>query len=115
MVVLKSGRYNSRIFIMDRVVNQRVPVEPIVFNIVVDAVVRIFLMEFCGLKEAHHGMVWSVGGPNIVFFVDNVHIAGQNSVWVQKTLTTVLHMFQRVGLNNNLVKTKLIVCTPGFI
>ena len=34
---------------------------------------------------------------------------------MQKTLTEMVRMFERVGLQKNLGKTKTIVCTPGLV
>ena len=38
-----------------------------------------------------------------------------NPIWVKKSLTALVLMFDRVGLQTNLGKTKAMVCTPGFI
>ena len=40
---------------------------------------------------------------------------GRNPIWVQITLSDILIMFKRVGLQKNLGKTKEMVCTLGFI
>ena len=34
---------------------------------------------------------------------------------MQAALTTMVRMFERVGLQTNLNKTKGVICTPGFI
>ena len=38
-----------------------------IFNIVVDAVMRAFLEVVCGPKEAQHGMEWAAGERKLVF------------------------------------------------
>ena len=42
-----------------------------IFNIVVDAVVRAVLAEVCGPQEAQHGMVWAEVERNLVFCMDD--------------------------------------------
>ena len=36
-------------------------------------------------------------------------------IWVHTDLTTMVIVFERVGLQTNLIKTKSMVCTSGFI
>ena len=88
---------------------------PTIFNIVVDVVVRLVLLEVCGPLEAHHGLGWEEGYHNIVFYADYGRIADCNPISVQTTLTVVVSMLERVGLQKNLGKTKSMVFTPGFI
>ena len=60
-------------------------------------------------------MGWEEGARNLVFNADEGRIAGRDHKWVQVALTVTVVMFQRMGLEMNLEKTKAIVCTPGFI
>ena len=53
------------------------PASPIIFNIVVDVVVRAVLEELCILQEAHHGMIWGAGARNLVSYADDRRIAGR--------------------------------------
>ena len=48
-------------------------------------------------------------------YADDGQIARRNLIWVQTTLTEMVRMFERVGLQKNLGKTKAIVCTPGLV
>ena len=57
-------------------------VSPIVFNIMVNAVVRAVIVEVCGLKEAHQGIWWVTVKHNIVFYADDGYIVGRNPIWV---------------------------------
>ena len=86
-----------------------------VFNILMDAVIKMVLLEVCGPQEAHYGLVWEAADHNILFYADVRSITGHNSIWVQTTLITVVRMFERVGLQMNLGKTKSIVFIPSFI
>ena len=62
---------------------------------------------------ARHGM--GGRGEESFFYADEGRIAGRDHKWVQVALTVTVVMFQRMGLEMNLEKTKAIVCTPGFI
>ena len=115
VMVPKAYKCLGQIFQMERVVTQRDLVSPIIFNIVVDAVVRVVLLEFWEPQEAHHGMGWVVFEHNIIFYADNYHIEVCNPIWVQMILTAVVRMSDRVGLLTNLSITKSMVYTPVFI
>ena len=49
------------------------------------------------------------------FYADDRRIARRDPIWVQTALTTTEGMFDRVGLQKNLNKTKEMICTLGFI
>ena len=69
----------------------------------------------CGHQEAHNGLGWETGEQGKVFYADYGRIEGRNPIWVQKTLKTLVRMFEQVGLCKNLGKTKSKTFTPGFI
>ena len=73
------------------------------------------LLELCGPKEEQHRFVWAAGDQDIVLYVDDRQIAGRNPIWVQTMRTEVVRIFEIVLLQTNLVKTKTMVCNPGFI
>ena len=60
-------------------------------------------------------MVWEAGKHDIVFYADNGCIPGQNPIWVQKTLATLVPIFDRFGLQKTLGNTKAMVCIPRFV
>ena len=86
-----------------------------IFNIMVDAVVRAVLEEVCSLQAAQHGMGWEAWAMNLVFYVDDGRIEGRDHEWVQDALTVMVAMFWRMGLGAKLYRTKVMMCTPGFI
>ena len=47
------------------------PVSPTVFNILVDTVVRVVLLEVLRPQEVQHMLGWASGEHKIVFYVDN--------------------------------------------
>ena len=69
------------------------PAPPMIFNIVVDAVVRAVLEEVCSLQEAHNGMGWAVGEKNLIFYTDDGRIVGRDHEWVQDAMTVMVAMF----------------------
>ena len=77
--------------------------------------VRVVLLEVCGSQEVHHGLGWTSGENNIVLYADDGRILGRNPIWVQTDLTSVVGMFEIVGLQKKLGNTKATVCTTGFI
>ena len=111
----KSGKYYGRPFSTGIGVTQVYPVSPTLFNIIVDAVVRVALQEICGPHEAQHGFGWLVGEHNICLYAYDGRIVGQDPIWMQTSLTTMVRIFDRVGLQKKLDKTKAMICTPGFI
>ena len=86
-----------------------------IFNIVVDALVREVLDVVCGTQEAQHGLGWEVWERNVVFYSDDGRIAGHDHMWIQDALLVKVAMFLRMGLETNLEKTKAMICTSGFI
>ena len=56
-----------------------------------------------------------MGEHSIVFYAGDSCISGFNSIWIHTTLTMVVIVFERVGLQTNLGKTKEMVCTLGLI
>ena len=72
----------------------------------------------------HHPFRTSPGNKEIcMFYISRIIIFSvfwellRNPIliWVQKALTMVVRIFERVGLQKNLGKTKVMVCTPGLI
>ena len=115
MCVSKVKSSMGNLFVMGRGVTQGDPASPMIFNIVVDAVVRATLEVFCGPQEARHGVGWVAGKHNLIFCMDNRRIGGRDHIWVQYALTVSVAMFRRMVLGKNLDKTKALVCTPRYI
>ena len=57
-----------------------------IFNILVDAMVRLVLDVACSPQEAQHGMVWVVRERNLVFYTDYSRIVGLEHEWNQDAL-----------------------------
>ena len=93
VVVPKARKFSGRPFSIYRGVKQGEPASLMIFNILVNAVVREVLLEVCGHQEAHHGFFWAAGEQNIALYADEVCIAGWDPIWVQTTLTAMVRMF----------------------
>ena len=86
-----------------------------IFNIVVDVVVRAVLDVFCGPQESKHGLGWAAVERNTIFYADNGRIAMWYHEWSQDALSETMGISQRIGLETNLNKSKTMVCMPGYI
>ena len=56
-----------------------------------------------------------MGECNLIFYAYNGGIGGRDHIWVQDALTVSIEMFQQMGLETNLEKTKSLVCTHRYI
>ena len=79
---------------MGRVVTQGDPVSPMIFNILVDTVLRATMEIFCGPQEAQHGMGWATGERKRIFYANDGGIGGRDHIWVQHSLTVSVTMFR---------------------
>ena len=52
---------------------------------------------------------------NTLMTINYGRIAGQYPIWVQTVLTTMVRMFEKVGLWTNLNQTKDMICKTGFV
>ena len=114
-VVPKAGKFSEHPFSTGRLVTQGDLVSPMIFNILVGAVVRATLLDVFGPQEAQHGFGWAAVEHNICFYRDDGRIDRRNTIWVQTSLTAMVRMFERRGLQTNLSNTKAMVCIPRFI
>ena len=77
-----------------------------IFNIAVDAVVRVVLEEVFSPQEAQHGMGWAAGEINLVFCANDRRILGRDHDWVQDALSVTVAMFRHMVLETNLEKPR---------
>ena len=83
MLVPKLNRFLGKPFGTGIVVTEGDPDPPMIFNIVVDAVIMKMLEVVCGPQEVRHGIRWAVGEQNPIFYVDDRRIGGRDHIWVQ--------------------------------
>ena len=97
-----TGKFLGKEFWTERGLMQGEPASPMIFNSVVDVVVRAVLDAVCGPQEAEHGLGWALGESNVVFYADYGRISGRDHVWVQDELSVKVAMFRKMGLEMNL-------------
>ena len=88
-MVPKSGKYYGRPFSTGIGVTQGYSVSLTLLNIILDVVVRVTVQEICGPQESQQ---------NICFYADDGQIVGRDPIWLQEVLTTMVRIFERVGL-----------------
>ncbi len=61
-----------------------------------------------GMGEAAHDYV-------VAFFVDNGLVSDRCPEWLQSLFTILVTLFERIGLQTSVAKTKVMTCLPGKI
>ena len=97
-IVPKTGIFLGKKFRTGRGLTQGDPASPMIFNIVVDAVVQVVLDVVYGPQEAQHDLSWAAGEWNLILYVDYGRIAGRYHMWVRDALLVTVEMFFRMGL-----------------
>ena len=92
-IVPKTDKFLGKDFQTGRGLTQVYPSSPIIFNIVVDAVVWAILDMDCGPQESQHGLVWADGDKNVILYANGGRVAGQDHKWVQDALTVMVAKF----------------------
>jgi Reverse transcriptase (RNA-dependent DNA polymerase) len=101
LLVPKQGGYFGKPIRSERGVTQGDPLSPIIFNVVVDAVVRHIRASF------PPGTLWGL------FYADDGWLASHNPTILQEALNLITELFQRMGLRMNATKTKSMNSHPG--
>ena len=81
-IVPKVSQFLGEVFGTGIIVTQGDPISPMIFNILVDLVVRAALEKVCSPQEAQLGMGLTGGEINLFFYVDDGRIAVQDHEWV---------------------------------
>ena len=97
-IVPKTGKFFGGGFRMGGRLTQGDPTPPMIFNIMVDAVVRAVLDGSCRPQEAQHSFGWAAGDRNVIFYADDGRIAGWDHGWVQDALLATVVMFHKMVL-----------------
>jgi hypothetical protein len=109
-VVARQGGYHSKAFKDERGVDQGYIPSPMIFNFVVDCVIRAWELEISDGRsvtdEAFCSLVASI------CYADDGLIASYQSELAQDSLDYMVDLFQRMGLNTNTSKTKSLTCSP---
>jgi len=88
---------------------------PLIFDVVVDSVVRHWMTIVVedGGTSAMTGL--AVKELLLPFCADDGMIASRDPAWLQEALTVLVALFRRAGLEIHVKKTKVMICHPGFI
>jgi hypothetical protein len=97
LIVPKSGGYFGRPFPAWRGIRQGDVISPLIFNIVVDAIVREWYIRM------------GTNSTTTRFYADDGRLAGSDPVAVQNGLTIFAELFKRMNLQLNTDKTKAMV------
>jgi hypothetical protein len=101
---------------MGRGVTQGGPLSAKLFNVMVDAVVREWqqiLRYESGLEGEELDKM--MDALFAIFYVDNAYIATCDPIFLQRAIDGFVSIFECVGLETNISKTKAMICTPGKI
>ena len=88
------------------------PLSPTIFNVVVDAVVRHWVTVMVEGAEERGESGQGSRHHNALFYADDGVVAFLDPQWLQGAFSTLVGLFDRVGLWTNARKTVGMVCHP---
>ncbi len=111
MVCRMSGNYGLP-FKASRGMTQGSPLSAKLFNLVVDAVTRKWLvwLPLKGVRD--HGEQYLdklMQGFLAIFYVDDAYFSSRDPVFLQMALSILVELFERVGLETNCLKTQAMI------
>ena len=111
-IVARAGRYCGAAFKGTWGVTQGDPLSPTTFNVVVDVVVRHWVYVMVEGAEERYKRVQEGRHQNSLFYTDDSMVASSDSRWLQGAFSTLVGLFDRVGLLTNSGNTVGMVCLP---
>ena len=105
-LVPKQSGFFGEPFAAERGVTQGDIISPTIFNIIVDAVLRIW---YAKMNLVVNDAV--LPETSAIFYADDGKIAGENHARVQEGLSLITDLFARMGLNMSQAKTKSVITT----
>ena len=88
------------------------PLSPTIFNVVVDAVVRLWVTMALEKAEKRGERGEEGRHQAALFYADNGMVASSDPRWLQWAFNALVSLFGRVGLQENVGKTVSMVCRP---
>ena len=88
------------------------PLSPTIFNVVVDAVVRHWVMLAVEEAETRGERGREGRHQATLFYADDGMVSSSDPRWLQWAFTTLVGIFDRVGLKTNMGKTFRMTCRP---
>ena len=111
-MVARAGGYYGTGFKGGLGVTQGDPLSPIIFNVVVDAVVHNWVTLAVMEAETRGGRGREGRHQAALFYAVNGMVASSDTQWLQWAFTQLVGLFDRVGLNTNTKKTVSMTCRP---
>jgi hypothetical protein len=108
--------WNGDLFTAHRGVTQGGPLSSLIFNVVVDAVVREWLRRTLDNDAARDGLLMvQIATRMVSFYVDDGVLSARDPVWLQSAFDVLITLFEQVGRKTNTTKTQVMTCVPGKI
>ena len=85
----------------------------LIFNIMVDAIVREWLYQVLGTEAARYAYCKAIHMLMAIVYDDNPLLASRDPKLLQEMLDIIIGLFERVGLQTNTTKMKVMICVPG--
>ena len=111
-MVERAGGYYGTGFKGERGVTQGDLLSPTIFIVVVDAVVCHWVTLVVKESEIRGERVREDRHQAPLFYADNGMVASSNPRWLQWAFTTLVGLFDRVGLDTNTGKMVSMTCRP---
>ena len=108
----RAGSYYGVYFKGYQVLTQGDPLSPTIFNVVVDVVVRHWVEVMVESVEERGERGQEGRHQNSLLYTENGMVALSGPRWLQSAFSTLVGLFDRVGLQNNVRKTVGMVCRP---
>ena len=87
-----------------------------IFNEAVDSVVRYCIsLTVEDLSSTHEELGMAVGRCMGMFYANGRMIVSRDPEWLQGTINVIIRLFRRVGLMDNVKKSKTMPFQPGVI
>ena len=111
-MVARAGGYYGTAFEGECGVTKGNPLSPTIFNAVVDAVVRHWVMGFIAYTEERGELRKEGKHQADLFLADDDMVALSDPRWLQGAFNTLVGIFDWMGLRTNVRKTVSMVCHP---
>ena len=116
--VARTGNYHGSVFIPERGVTQGGIVSPVLFNVLVDAVVRKWFADVMeDMTSANSGLEGdAISDRTSLFYADDGALGSRDPEWLQNATQHLCDIFRNcTGLKPNTTKTEVMICHPGEI
>ena len=96
-------------------ITQGGPFSPCIFNVVIDTVIKEWLHQSLGKEAARHRLEDLVKTTLVAFYADDGVLLARCPEWLQESFTTLVSLFECIGLCTNTQKMKVMTCILGKI